>query len=128
MKAILDTHIWLWFLLDSKNLSAKHKSFIRDEANELFLSAISIWEAHLLIEKKRLKVKLPADTWIEQALEKFPIREAPLSFKIARLSRKIDLPHSDPADRFIAATAIECGLTLITVDSVLLKAVEVATL
>jgi PIN domain nuclease of toxin-antitoxin system len=54
--------------------------------------------------------------WINQALNILKTQEAPLNHKITVLSRQIQLPHQDPAERFIAATAIYHDLTLVTVD------------
>ena len=45
-----------------------------------------------------------------------PLREAPLTREVASASRSLDLPHEDPADRFIAATAMVYDLTLVTAD------------
>ncbi len=56
-------------------------------------------------------------TWVSLALKNLETREAVLNNEIALLSRQIDLPHQDPADRFIAATAVFYQLTLATVDS-----------
>ena len=60
------------------------------------------------------------NVWLKKYLRSLDIREAPLSFEIAIASREIELPHQDPADRFIAATAIVCDLTLATADRFLL--------
>ena len=66
--------------------------------------------------------------WIVEALKESPVKEAKLSHAIAIRSRLIDLPHQDPADRFIAATALEYDLTLITVDKRLREAKQIKTL
>lgn len=56
------------------------------------------------------------ETWVRTALAMAPMKEAPINTEVALLSRKIQLPQQDPADRFIAATASVFGLTLVTED------------
>lgn len=58
-----------------------------------------------------------AAEWINQTLKALKAKEAQLNHSIAVLSREIELPHQDPADRFLAATAIHYDLTLATVDN-----------
>lgn len=128
MNFLLDTHIWIWSLLDPDRLTGKVRKVLASGANELWLSPISIWETLILIDKGRVILTEPADQWIQEALDLAPIREAPLTHDIARLSRLIGMKHQDPADRFIAATAKYLNLTLITADDRLLHSSEFATL
>jgi PIN domain nuclease of toxin-antitoxin system len=116
MNLLLDTHIWLWYLLGDDKLSPRLQTIIADPNHTLWLSPISIWETMLLAEKARINLQPTPERWINQALNILKTQEAPLNHKIAVLSRQIQLPHQDPADRFIAATAIYHDLTLVTVD------------
>jgi PIN domain nuclease of toxin-antitoxin system len=117
VKLLLDTHIWLWYLLGDKRLSTNLQTVIAEETTELWLSPISIWETLILAEKGRISLQPNAVAWIDLALQTLKILEAPLVYQIAILSRQIELPHQDPADRFIAATAVHYNLRLATVDS-----------
>jgi PIN domain nuclease of toxin-antitoxin system len=128
MKLLLDTHIWIWYLLGDLHLSENLQQVISDEINELWLSPISIWETLLLAEKGRLILKPTPEQWVQNSLQQLDTKEAPLSNDIAILSRQLDLVHQDPADRFIAATAIHYELTLVTVDGNLTKAACLSTL
>ena len=116
MKLLLDTHIWLWSLLDPGKLSPRVDKALRDANNELWLSPISVWETLLLQRRGRLELDGAPDAWIEEALRKAPMKEAPLTWDIARRSVGVDLPQRDPADLFLAATAIALDLTLVTAD------------
>ncbi len=116
MKLLLDTHIWIWYLLEDSHLSDNLQQVIRNETNELWLSPISIWETLLLAEKGRLILEPTAIQWIQNSLKILDTKEAPLSNEIAILSRQLDLVHQDPADRFIAATAVHYDFILATVD------------
>ena len=117
MKLLLDTHIWLWYLLGDQRLSSQLKTAIADPNTELWLSPISIWETLILAEKGRISLHPDPITWVDSALKTLKTREAQMNYAIAILSRQISLPHQDPADRFIVATAIYYGLTLATVDA-----------
>ena len=117
MKLLLDTHILLWYALGDPQLSENLQSTIASDTTEIWLSPISTWEVLLLAEKGRISLQLDAVAWIDQSLKSLAIREAPLNHQIAILSRQIELPHQDPADRFIAATALHYQLQLATVDA-----------
>lgn len=54
MKLLLDTHIWLWYLLGDERLSTNLQTLIAEETTELWLSPISIWEMLILAEKGRI--------------------------------------------------------------------------
>ena len=78
---------------------------------------ISIWETLILAETGRISLQPDPVTWVNLALKTLETREAQMNHSIAILSREIALPHQDPGDRFIAATAIYYGLILATVDA-----------
>jgi PIN domain nuclease of toxin-antitoxin system len=122
MKLLLDTHIGLWALENSGQLDKKVARLLGDTNTELWLSPVSLWEVLLLVERGRVKIgrgKQPR-RWIEQALDKAPMKQAPITHDVALSSRAIHVEHEDPADRFLAATAVVCDLTLVTADERLL--------
>jgi len=117
MNFLLDTHVWVWTLIAPEQLNAATRDILSDTQNTCFLSPISVWELLLLIEKQRIVIHTTTpDQWVKMALQNGSLSEAPLTHAVALRSRQINLPHQDPADRFIAATALEYGLTLMTAD------------
>ena len=70
----------------------------------------------MLIEKGRLSAPGGATTWINRAFASSSLNEAPLTLDIVRESWEVHLPYSDPADRFLVATAKALDLTLATAD------------
>ncbi|HEV2987531.1 MAG TPA: type II toxin-antitoxin system VapC family toxin [Candidatus Angelobacter sp.] len=126
MKLLLDTHIWIWMAEEPINLKRRVQQELQNEANELWLSPISTWEVLLLHSKRRLHFQSDAVDWIAQATQGF--REAPLTHEIVVTSRQLQLPHADPADRFLAATAKVLGLMLVTSDAHLLGLGDISTL
>ena len=121
MRLLLDTHIWLWSLLEPARLSSRVSEALRSRESELWLSSISLWELRVLVEKGRLELTEDADAWIEHALQAAPMREAPLSHAIVRSLSAVETPHPDPADKFLAATAAALDLHLVTADEMLLR-------
>ncbi len=128
MRLLLDTHIWLWALLEPERLAPAIRTALESADNELWLSPISVWEALVLAERGRLAPSRPAAEWIQQMVRAIPRREAPVTHDIAVASRSLALPHQDPADRFIAATAKVLGLTLVTADERLLQSTDYAVM
>jgi len=128
VKLLLDTHVWLWSLLVPERISAATAEAIASTGANLHLSVISCWEVMLLAEKGRLALRPDAAAWLRQALAAGAVREIPVTTEIAIASRTIPLPHKDPADRFIAATAKLNGLTLVTSDRALLACPDLALL
>jgi len=120
MKLLLDTHIWLWSLLEPARLSRRVSKALEDEGNELWLSPVSVWELLVLAEKGRVKLEQEPRQWIAAAMQAAPLKEAPITHDVALETPNIALPHRDPADRFLAATAKVFGLTLVTADRHLL--------
>ena len=128
MKLLLDTHIWLWGLLEPSRLGRRTAAALDDAANELWLSPISVWEALMPAERGRVALVPDAERWVRASLERLPFREAPLNAEVARASRALKSPSDDPADRFLAATARVYDLTLVTADTRLRRIPRVTVL
>ena len=126
MRLLLDTHIWLWSLIEPARLGRRTREELQDPKNELWLSPISTWEALTLHDKGRVFLAADVKEWI--ARNTAPFREAHLTHEIAVVARLLRLAQKDPADRFLAATAKVLDLTLVTADANLLGLGEIATL
>lgn len=126
MRLLLDTHIWLWSLAEPRRLSRRVQQELRHRNNELWLSPISTWEALLLDARGRIRLHGDLSLWLKRATSH--LKEAPLTHEIVLAAHQLPLPHPDPADRFLAATAKVLGLTLVTADERLLGLGDIATL
>jgi PIN domain nuclease of toxin-antitoxin system len=122
MRILLDTHIWIWYQEGNERLSSSLRKLIESDENLLYLSPISIWETLILGEKKRVLLEPTPEDWVRDSLAQLEVIEVPLSYEVMFLSRQLDLVHQDPADRFIAATAVYYDLVLATVDKNLTSA------
>ncbi len=131
MKYLLDTHTWIWWNMSPQKLSKKVLSIISqpDSFDEIFLSAISIWEFCKLLEKKKLAVSLNPEEWIEQALEISKLRLIHLTPAISYRSTVLPSPfHNDSADQIIAASARQENAVILSKDSRILNYPHVKTL
>lgn len=124
---LLDTHIWWWYLTGSDRLGRGLHRQINEAKSDCWLSPISIWELGMLSERKRIRIPGAFRKWVEDALTKLPLGAAALTKEVAIVSREIKLPHHDPADHFLAATALVNELVLMTVDERLTKAKWLST-
>ena len=119
MKALLDTHIWVWWLTGDPALAARERMALDAAANagELFLAAISLWEAQMLHAKERLALPMPLADWLRRAAAPAVLTVLPLDVPV--VTALDSLPgrfHGDPADRLIVATARTHRLLLATHD------------
>lgn len=125
MNLLLDTHIWIWAKSDPTRIGKRAAQELSKANNQLWLSPVSVWEALALMQKGRIRMENPL-LWVEQAAEQ--MREAPLTNEIVRTAIALHLPHADPADRFLAATAKVLNLILLTADRKLLGLGDIASL
>jgi PIN domain nuclease of toxin-antitoxin system len=114
---ILDTHIWLRWLLPSQGgLKSKLKKLIEQE-DKVAISAISIWELTMHHNRGQVVLPLQLDIWLVHALTHSGIEVLPIEQNIAKTAALLPEHHKDPADRIIIATAIYHQATLLSLDT-----------
>src|SRR5712692_2707896 len=121
MKLLLDTHIWIWSNVEAHKLSSEVMRELASPENERYLSAVSVWEVILLLEKKRVQLNGDLGEWFEKSKLELGLIEVPLNWEIAHEIRNTILGYRDPADRFLVATAKVYDLTLVTADERLMQ-------
>jgi PIN domain nuclease of toxin-antitoxin system len=120
---LLDTHVWLWLVAGSPDLSteARHSIDGAAAAGTLRIAAISLWEIALLASRGRIVLGKSISLWLEEALADPGPTIDPLSRQIAIESYALpDVFHRDPADRMIVATARVTSAVLMTRDQQIL--------
>lgn len=128
MQLLLDTHIWLWSVLQPKKIGRDVQRHLNDSRNSFYISPVSVWEAGKLHEKGTLRLKPSFQEWLDATMDASPIREAPFTVDIAREASRLRLPQPDFGDIMLAATAIVEGLVLVTADQQLLECKWLKTL
>ncbi len=112
MRILLDTQIYLWFLADSPKLSSKAKTFIT-EAEDVCISAVSIWEAAIKISLGRLEVSIDD---LVRGIDASGFTELPITAKQSATVATLPSHHRDPFDRLLIAQALHEPLRLLTAD------------
>jgi len=114
---VLDTHTLLWMDRDDPALGPLARRLIEEawRVGEVAVSAISFWETAMLALRERIVLPLSATEWRSELLQA-GIREIVLDGRIAIIATQLENIHRDPADRFIVATSLQLGATLLTAD------------
>jgi PIN domain nuclease of toxin-antitoxin system len=116
---LLDTHVWLWWLLDEGDLTEDERQTLDNSAanKEIAISAASIWEVELLERRGVIQLEPNIKTWIELATKPEVCKVIPIDKEVILAQEKLppNFPE-DPADRLIAATALYFEYGLATKD------------
>ena len=127
---LLDTHAWLWWLSEPSRLGTRAADRIEEELHDgsIGVSAISAWEAAMLVRKGRLELRVPVSELVTACTRLPSVRFLDVTPAVALASVDLDDLHADPADRMIVATALHEAADLITKDARLQAWPHLATL
>jgi len=119
MIPVLDTHVWIWWMLGDPNLSQAE----RDALDALppdsrpVLCDISLWEFATLVDLGRVEIDGSVDEWLQSAASPATVKIQPITPEIVvEMNRLPASFHRDPADRLIVATARSLNRPLATKD------------
>ena len=115
MRLLLDSHTLLWWLSDVPRLGRIAYDAIESPSNEVFVSAVSMWELGV----KRRKGQLDAPDDLVSIVEQRGFTPLPLSLFHAEQATNLPMHHHDPFDRMLVAQAQAEGLTIVTTDDAL---------
>lgn len=113
MRLLLDTHVFLWSVADSPELPKKAKDAIRD-ADEVFVSAASLWEISIKVGLGKLKAN-PQE--LVRAISASGFTELPITALHAAQVETLPEHHKDPFDRLLVAQALTEPMHLLTADA-----------
>jgi PIN domain nuclease of toxin-antitoxin system len=117
MRLLLDTHIFLWFIAADARLSLGEQQAIRDGANEVYLSVVSLWETMIKYQLGKLPLPEAPEHFLPVQRERHQIASLPLDEDSVRYLARLPHLHRDPFDRILISQALALGLTLVTHDS-----------
>jgi PIN domain nuclease of toxin-antitoxin system len=117
VRALLDTHAFIWWANDDPSLTDAAREVIGDPQNEIFLSAASTWEMAIKIAIGKLTLTLPLDLFVLSQISQYGF--TPLRITYDHTYRVGSLPqhHRDPFDRLLIAQAMTENLVLLTGDA-----------
>ncbi len=118
---VLDTNAIVWVAVKDKRLGRKARVLIEKTwtLGTLAVPAVAFWEVGLLEARKRIRLPVPVRQWRQSLLDAGLI-ELPLDGAVALRALDLSGLPDDPADRFIAATALVHGAALMTADEKIL--------
>jgi PIN domain nuclease of toxin-antitoxin system len=116
---VLDTHAWIWWVDGDPRLPRATSSALDalPASDRPVLCDISLWEVAMLVERRRLSLAIPFESWLEAAAHPRSVRIQPVTTGIAaEVARLPSTFHRDPADRLIVATCRVLGAPLVSKD------------
>jgi PIN domain nuclease of toxin-antitoxin system len=112
LRLLLDSHVLLWALLDDPRLRSEAREAIGDPANEVSVSAASIWELEIKLTSRKLRIEVEL---LDEAVRVgYTLLAAHAQHGVT--AARLPLHHRDPFDRMLIAQAQLEGLTLVTRD------------
>lgn len=117
MRILLDTHVFLWYIAANPKLPTTFRVAIQNPANEVFLSAASVWEAVIKHALGKLSLPGPPAVYLPQQRQSHGIASLPVDEDAITHLTALPPLHRDPFDRIILAQSLQHGLTIATVDS-----------
>ena len=117
MKVLLDTHSFLWFVLDDPKLSATARQVIESGANEICISPAGFWEIAIKVSLGRYHLNTTFETFWSTAIQKNDVTVVPI--EVGHVARLVSMPfhHKDPFDRLLVAQAMAEQIPLVSVES-----------
>jgi PIN domain nuclease of toxin-antitoxin system len=117
MRLLLDTHTFLWFVLNDPQLSRPADALISDASNEMLVSPATYWEMAIKVAKKKLDLFAPYDDFLKRGIEGNGFKILPIETTHTSLLVSMPLHHKDPFDRLIISQALGERIPVISVDA-----------
>ena len=117
MRLLLDTHTFLWFLLDDPQLSPTARDFIINPANDIEVSPATYWEIAIKISLGKYELPEPYDIFIEREITANDFHILPIGPKHTAVLTTLPFYHRDPFDRLLIAQAMVEDIPILSIDS-----------
>lgn len=116
MRILLDTHAFLWWITDSKQLSTTAREIIANSSNEILFSAVSGWEIGIKVSLKKIKLTAKPESFIISQINKNGFQLLSLSAQQALRAASLPNHHKDPFDRMLICQAQAENIPILSVD------------
>jgi PIN domain nuclease of toxin-antitoxin system len=117
VRALLDTHVWIWTQEQPERLGPRTKRLLVGGEHQNWVCPISTLEISRLVAVGDVRLSMPLADWIIQSMVELSAQTAAVNHEVAM--EAYGLPgtfHRDPADRVLVAAARRNGLTVVTAD------------
>ena len=113
MRLLLDTHTFLWFLLEAPHLSTTANALIIDPTNDIEVSPATYWEIAIKVSLGKYALPEPYDIFIEREITTNAFRILPIEPKHTAVLTTLPFHHRDPFDRLLIAQAMVEAITIL---------------
>jgi PIN domain nuclease of toxin-antitoxin system len=117
VRYLLDTHTFLWWVVDDPRLSARVREIMRDSGNDFYFSAVSAWEIAIKHQLGRLTLDRDSDRFVTEQIAANRLATLPIDLRHALQAGKLPLQHRDPFDRLLIAQSLLEDLPILTGDA-----------
>lgn len=119
MRLLLDTHSFLWFVLNDPRLSDLAKSHIEDPSNDVFISPAGFWEIAIKVSLRKLDLLVPYDSFMQRGIVDNDFEILPIEPRHTSLLTTLPFHHKDPFDRILVAQSLVEAVAIVSGDVVL---------
>ncbi len=117
MRILLDTHAFLWFILDDPQLSPHARTLIEDPTTEVEISPASYWEIAIKIGKKKYSLPEPYERFMAGQIAENEFQILPIEIRHTSLLTSMPMHHNDPFDRLLIAQALVEQTPIVSIDA-----------
>jgi PIN domain nuclease of toxin-antitoxin system len=118
MKLLLDTHAFLWFVLNDPSLSPIARDLIIDPLNEILLSPATHWEIAIKISIGKYQLPGPFESWINTQIQTNDFQILPIEVAHTALITTLPFHHKDPFDRLLISQSLAEKISVISTDGI----------
>ncbi len=118
MKVLLDTHTFLWSLLNDHRLTRKAKQALTSNEHELVFSLVSLWEIAIKIKTGKLNTIGSSVAYIRDEMDAYGMQLLPIRYEHVLQLESLPHHHGDPFDRLLIAQALTESLPILSADRI----------
>ena len=116
MRILIDTHIFLWFILEDDRLTSELFDLLEAD-HDVFISVASLWEIAIKSSLNKLKLPEPFDPFIENQVKINDFEILEIGYEHLSVVSQLDFYHRDPFDRLLISQAMIEKMPLVSLDS-----------
>ena len=117
MRPLIDAHTLIWAVDDPSRLGPQAVVDLKNTANQLLLSAGTLWELAIKVGQKKLSLSLPYRQWMTKAIADLNLSIVPITVDYADVQAGLPRHDGDPFDRLLVAQAVVEGIPIISADA-----------